>query len=50
VAACWTVAAGYVLAALASLLLPSRVQVQAHQEAVAAELEAELASVVGRAG
>ena len=50
VAACWVVAAGYGLAALASLLLPSRAQVQAHQEAVAAELEADLLSVVGRAG
>jgi EmrB/QacA subfamily drug resistance transporter len=50
VAACWAAAAGYALAAVASLLLPSRAQVQAHQEAVAAELEADLADVVGRAG
>jgi EmrB/QacA subfamily drug resistance transporter len=38
VAACWVAAGGYALAALASLLLPSRAQVQAHQEAVDQEL------------
>ncbi|HET7431754.1 MAG TPA: MFS transporter [Nocardioides sp.] len=38
VAACWVAAGGYALAALASLLLPSRAQVQAHQEAVEQEL------------
>jgi EmrB/QacA subfamily drug resistance transporter len=37
-AACWVAAAGYALAALASLLLPSRRQVQAHQAAVEAAL------------
>lgn len=38
VAACWVAAAGYALAALASLLLPSRAQVQAHHEALEHEL------------
>lgn len=37
-AACWVAAAGYALAALASLLLPTRSQVHAHQEAVEREL------------
>lgn len=37
VAACWVAAAGYALAAVASLLLPSRAQVHAHQEAVERE-------------
>jgi EmrB/QacA subfamily drug resistance transporter len=37
-AACWVSAAGYALAALASLLLPSRHDVHAHQEAVEREL------------
>ncbi|HEX3221426.1 MAG TPA: DHA2 family efflux MFS transporter permease subunit [Nocardioides sp.] len=37
VAACWVAAAGYALAALASLLLPSRAQVHAHQLAVERE-------------
>ena len=39
-AACWVAAGGYALAALASLLLPSRAQLHAHQEAVEAELAA----------
>jgi EmrB/QacA subfamily drug resistance transporter len=43
VAACWVAAAGYALAALASLLLPSREQVHTHQEAV----ERDLAEVAG---
>ncbi len=34
VAACWVAAAGYALAAIASLLLPSRGQVLAHHEAL----------------
>jgi EmrB/QacA subfamily drug resistance transporter len=38
-AACWVAAGGYALCALASLLLPSRRQVHAHQEAVERELE-----------
>ncbi len=38
VAACWVAAAGYTLAALASLLLPSREQVLAHHEALEREL------------
>jgi EmrB/QacA subfamily drug resistance transporter len=37
-AACWVSAGGYALAALASLLLPSRAQVHAHQEIVEREL------------
>jgi EmrB/QacA subfamily drug resistance transporter len=37
-AACWVSAGGYALCALASLLLPSRRQVHAHQEAVEREL------------
>jgi len=37
-AACWVAAAGYALCALASLLLPSRAQVHAHQEALEREL------------
>ncbi|HEV7148369.1 MAG TPA: MFS transporter [Pedococcus sp.] len=37
-AACWVAAAGYALAALASLFLPSRAQVHAHQQAVEREL------------
>jgi EmrB/QacA subfamily drug resistance transporter len=40
-AACWVVAGGYALSALASLLLPSRHQVHAHQEAVERELSEE---------
>ncbi|MBO0844354.1 MAG: DHA2 family efflux MFS transporter permease subunit [Nocardioides sp.] len=39
--ACWVAAGGYALAALASLLLPSRAQVHAHQMAVEHELAAE---------
>ena len=39
-AACWVAAAGYALAGLAALLLPSRAQVQAHQEQVERELAA----------
>jgi EmrB/QacA subfamily drug resistance transporter len=39
-AACWVAAAGYALAAVSSLLLPSRSQVHAHQEAVERELAA----------
>ncbi|HEY2878654.1 DHA2 family efflux MFS transporter permease subunit [Nocardioides sp.] len=38
IAACWVAAGGYALSAVASLLLPSRSQVHAHQEAVEAEL------------
>jgi hypothetical protein len=38
VAACWVAAGGYALSALASLLLPSRAQVHAHQQAVEHEL------------
>jgi predicted MFS family arabinose efflux permease len=38
VAACWVAAGGYALAAVASLLLPSRTQVHAHQEQVEREL------------
>ena len=38
VAACWVAAVGYALAALASLLLPSREQVLAHHEALEREL------------
>ena len=38
VAACWVAAAGYALAAIASLLLPSRAQVLAHHEAHEREL------------
>jgi Na+/melibiose symporter-like transporter len=41
VAACWVAAGGYALAAGASLLLPSRAQVQAHHAAIEAELGAE---------
>jgi len=37
-AACWVAAGGYALAALASLLLPTRAQVHAHQEAAEREL------------
>ncbi|HVI18524.1 MAG TPA: DHA2 family efflux MFS transporter permease subunit [Gaiellales bacterium] len=37
-AACWVAAGGYALAAVSSLLLPTRAQVQAHQQAVEAEL------------
>jgi EmrB/QacA subfamily drug resistance transporter len=40
VAACWVAAGGYALCAIASLLLPSRAQVHAHQEAVERELAA----------
>jgi EmrB/QacA subfamily drug resistance transporter len=40
-AACWVAAGGYALSALASLLLPSRHQVHAHQEAVERELSQE---------
>jgi EmrB/QacA subfamily drug resistance transporter len=46
VAACWVAAAGYALAAVASLLLPSRDQVHAHQEAVERELGADDAEPV----
>jgi EmrB/QacA subfamily drug resistance transporter len=38
VAACWVAAAGYALAAIASLLLPSRAQVVAHHETLEREL------------
>jgi hypothetical protein len=38
VAACWVAAAGYALAALASLLLPSREQIHTHQAVVEREL------------
>ena len=38
VAACWVAAGGYAVAALASLLLPSRDQVHAHQEALEHEM------------
>ena len=38
--ACWVAAGGYALAALASLLLPSRDQVHQHQVAVASEMDA----------
>ena len=38
VAACWVAAVGYALAAIASLLLPSRAQVLAHHEALEREL------------
>ena len=38
VAACWVAAGGYAVSALASLMLPSREQVHAHQEAVEREL------------
>ncbi len=41
VAACWVAAAGYALAALASLLLPTREQVHAHQAMVERELTAD---------
>jgi EmrB/QacA subfamily drug resistance transporter len=37
-AACWVAAGGYALAALASLLLPTRAQVHAHQESVERDL------------
>jgi MFS family permease len=37
-AACWVAAGGYALAALASLLLPTRTQVRAHQDAVERDL------------
>lgn len=40
-AAAWVSVAGYALAALASLLLPSRAQVQSHLDAVQAELAAD---------
>jgi EmrB/QacA subfamily drug resistance transporter len=40
-AACWVAAGGYALAALSSLLLPSRDLVREHQEAIATELEAD---------
>jgi EmrB/QacA subfamily drug resistance transporter len=40
-AACWVAAGGYALAAVASLLLPSRRQVHAHLEAVERELAQE---------
>jgi EmrB/QacA subfamily drug resistance transporter len=39
--ACWVAAGGYALCALASLCLPSRDQVHAHQEAVERELSEE---------
>jgi EmrB/QacA subfamily drug resistance transporter len=45
VAACWVAAAGYTLAAIASLLLPSREQVLAHHEALERELTADPALV-----
>jgi len=41
IAACWVAAGGYALSAVASLLLPSRSQVHAHQEALARELATE---------
>ena len=41
VTACWIAAAGYALAAVASLVLPSRAQVRAHHAAVAAQLAAD---------
>jgi EmrB/QacA subfamily drug resistance transporter len=41
VAACWVAAAGYAVAALASLFLPARDQVHAHQEALERELRDE---------
>jgi EmrB/QacA subfamily drug resistance transporter len=41
VAACWIAAGGYALAALASLLLPTRAQVQAHHAAIEADLAAD---------
>jgi EmrB/QacA subfamily drug resistance transporter len=37
-AACWVAAGGYALSAVASLFLPTRAQVHAHQEAVEREL------------
>jgi MFS family permease len=40
-AACWVAAGGYALCAVASLFLPSRAQVHAHQETVERELAAE---------
>ena len=44
IAACWVAAGAYALSAVASLLLPSRSQVHAHQQAVEQELaEQELA-------
>jgi EmrB/QacA subfamily drug resistance transporter len=46
VAACWVAAGGYALAALASLLLPTRAQLHAHQEAVEHELATETDPVV----
>lgn len=42
VAACWVAAGGYALAALASLLLPSRAQVHAHHAAIEAEQSGDL--------
>jgi len=48
-AAAWVSVAGYALAALASLLLPGRAAVQAHLDAVAADL-AESEPVVVRSG
>jgi EmrB/QacA subfamily drug resistance transporter len=47
VAACWVAAAGYTLAALASLLLPSRAQVHAHQAEVDRELAEDPVAVTG---
>ena len=44
-AACWVAAGGYALCALASLFLPSREQVHAHQEAVERELAEEPVAV-----
>ncbi len=41
VAACWVAAGGYAVSALASLLLPSRHQVHAHQQDVERELAAD---------
>ncbi len=40
-AACWVAAGGYALSALASLFLPSRAEVHAHQELVERELAVE---------
>jgi len=45
VTACWIAAAGYALAAFASLLLPTRAQVQAHHAAVEDEVTAEQPAV-----
>jgi hypothetical protein len=49
-AACWVAVIGYAVAALASLLLPSRAQVHAHQELVERELVAEPPVAARRVG